>query len=158
MNHDRPYLPYRPCVGAFMLNKSNQLFVAARIDNLSENWQLPQGGIDEGECNENALYRELQEEIGTNKVEILEKLDRTLDYDLPANLIPKLWNGQYRGQRQTWYALRFMGEDGDINIQTPHPEFRQWRWIAPTALLDFCVEFKKDVYNILLSEFKKYYG
>lgn len=147
-------LPYRPCVGIMLLNAKGEVFVAKRIDSLAEAWQMPQGGIDEGENPRTAALRELGEEIGTQKAEIIAESTDWLHYDLPEHLVPKLWGGKYRGQTQKWFAMRFLGEDSDINIVTAHPEFSEWKWVAREALPDIIVSFKRDLYAKLVEEFK----
>ena len=146
-------LPYRPCVGLMLINKAGLVFAAKRIDTLAEAWQMPQGGIDEGEDPRQAALRELEEEIGTNKAEIIAESQQWLTYDLPAELVPKLWGGKYRGQKQKWFALRFTGEDGDINIATQHPEFCEWKWVPRETLPDLIVPFKRDLYQQIVTEF-----
>lgn len=147
-------LPYRDCVGAMLFNHDKQVFVAKRIDTVSEAWQMPQGGIDPGESPEATLMRELKEEIGTDKATILRQSRDWLAYDLPPELIGKLWGGRYRGQRQKWFALRFDGEDSDINLETKHPEFLAWQWIKMERLPDIIVPFKRKLYQQLVDEFK----
>ena len=136
-------LPYRQCVGIALFNKEGKVFVGERLDT-PEAWQMPQGGIDEGENAEDAFYREMLEEIGTDKAKILTIHDEKLKYDLPEHLLKKLWNGKYRGQEQTWIAAKFTGEDSDINI-TAHnfPEFSRWQWVHLSQILDLIVPFKK---------------
>ena len=140
-------LPYRANVGVMVLNKSGDVFVAQRLEHYANAWQMPQGGIDPGEAPAEAALRELEEETGINssKVVILSETQNWISYELPANLIPKLWNGQYRGQKQKWFLMRFLGEDTDIDIETEEPEFSAWKWIAPSALPDAIVPFKRDV-------------
>ena len=116
-------LPYRPCAGMMILNRKGQVFVGRRLDMVSEYWQMPQGGIDDGEAPLEAALRELEEEIGTRDVELIHSLDEWLTYDLPDDLIGKVWKGKYRGQKQKWFLFRYLGEDQDINIVTRHPEF-----------------------------------
>lgn len=147
------HLPYRPGVGIILLNKDKLVFVGQRIDQTSEAWQMPQGGIDEGEEPHIAALRELEEEIGTNKFEIIAESQRWLDYDLPDDLVRKLWRGKYRGQRQKWYVAQFTGRDEDINLETKHPEFQQWKWIEPKLLPELIVPFKIELYKKLLEEF-----
>ena len=131
---NRPFaaLPYRPGVGIFLLNAVGEVFVAQRIDTRQEAWQMPQGGIDDGETPRQAALREMAEEIGTNKAEILAESRHWLSYDLPPELVSKVWKGRYRGQKQKWFALRFLGEDSDIDLATPEPEFLSWRWLPNT--------------------------
>ena len=145
--------PYRPCVGIFLLNADNMLFAGRRIDNRAEAWQMPQGGIDLGETVMQACLREMGEEIGTQKATLLQEHDEWLHYDIPLPLADRLWHGQYRGQKQKWVALRFTGDNADINIDTEEPEFCEWRWIAPRALIDLAVPFKRDVYQTLMDSF-----
>ena len=147
-------LPYRPGVGIMLLNRHSQVFVGRRIDTRSEAWQMPQGGVDEGETSSQAVMRELLEETGTDNAEIIAESKGWFQYDLPDYLIPKLWNGKYRGQRQKWFALRFMGSDACINIHTEHAEFMQWRWATVEELLDIIVPFKRKLYIGVLEEFK----
>ena len=146
-------LPYRPCVGIMLLNRRGQAFVARRIDMPSEAWQMPQGGIDDGETPQVAALRELREEVGTDKAEILAESRDWHDYDLPAELIGKLWGGRYRGQRQKWFAMRFTGSDDDINIDTEFPEFLDWKWAALERLPSLIVPFKRHLYELLVAEF-----
>jgi putative (di)nucleoside polyphosphate hydrolase len=146
-------LPYRPCVGIMLLNARGQAFVARRIDMPSEAWQMPQGGIDEGETPAQAVVRELREEVGTDKAEIIAESDHWLDYDLPAELVGKLWGGRYRGQRQKWFAMRFTGIDADINIATEIPEFLDWKWAEIDRLPSLIVPFKRQLYERVVAEF-----
>lgn len=135
-----------------LLNNDNQIFTAKRID-VSENaWQMPQGGIDDNENPIDAALRELKEEIGTNHVKLLAETDQWLTYDFPESLGPRLWNGQYRGQRQKWFAFRFLGQDSDINLETKTPEFTDWRWTHVNDLLDYVIDFKKETYRALIQE------
>lgn len=152
---NRPYaaLPYRPGVGIFLLNAAGEVFVAQRIDTRQEAWQMPQGGIDDGETPRQAALREMAEEIGTNKAEILAESRHWLSYDLPPELVSKVWKGRYRGQKQKWFALRFLGEDSDIDLATPDPEFLSWRWLAADRLPDLIVPFKRTLYRDVLAEF-----
>jgi len=152
---DVEHLPYRDCVGLMVLNKYGDVFVARRIDTVVEAWQMPQGGIDEGEDAKTAALRELEEEIGTNKVEVISTCDDWFYYDLPEHLVSKLWGGKYRGQRQKWFLLQFTGDDGDINIETQHPEFSEWRWDDPQNLPSVVIPFKRDIYVMLLDVFSR---
>ena len=149
-------LPYRSNVGIMMVNEKGYVFVGQRLDNNQNAWQMPQGGIDAGEDPETAAYRELLEETGVKKQDIrfLASSSQWLSYDLPEDLIPILWNGKFRGQKQKWFLFKFLGEDGDINIATEHPEFSKWKWIPKENLLKEIVPFKKSVYENVLKEFK----
>lgn len=149
-------LPYRPCAGIMLSNTDGRIFVGRRIDNTeSEAWQMPQGGIDEGEDPRDAALRELYEETGVeaSKVEIIAQSKEELFYDLPEELIGKLWKGKWRGQRQTWFLMRFKGTDSDINIATEHAEFSHWQWVEPQQLPQLIVPFKKRLYEMILAEF-----
>lgn len=146
-------LPYRPGVGMLVLNEHNHVFVGKRIDSTSEAWQMPQGGIDENEDPRIAALRELKEEIGTDKVEIVKESNGWLHYDLPEEIIPKVWGGKFRGQRQKWFVIRFTGNDEDINVNTAEPEFSEWLWAQPSKLPDLIVPFKRDLYQNILKEF-----
>ena len=149
-------LPYRSNVGIMMVNEKGDVFVGQRLDNNQNAWQMPQGGIDAGEDPETAAYRELLEETGVKKQDIrfVASSSQWLSYDLPEDLIPILWNGKFRGQKQKWFLFKFLGEDGDINIATKHPEFSKWKWISKENLLKEIVPFKKSVYENVLKEFK----
>ena len=151
-------LPYRPNVGVMVINGSGDVFVAQRLEHYADAWQMPQGGINPGEDARVAALRELEEETGitASKVTILAETDGWIAYELPADLIAKLWNGQYRGQEQKWFLMRFLGEDADINIETEEPEFSAWKWIAPSALPDAIVPFKRDVYLAVLNAFQEH--
>lgn len=153
----KPYLerPYRPCVGICLVNDDGLIFAGKRIDNRSEAWQMPQGGIDEGEDAVTACFREMAEEIGTDNAELLAEYPDWLDYDIPEPLANKLWHGTYRGQSQKWMLLRYRGADSDINIETDIPEFESWQWMAPEQLVQLAVPFKKEVYQALMAEFSK---
>ncbi len=146
-------LPYRPCVGIMLIDRGGRVFVAQRIDTPGEAWQMPQGGIDEGESPRHAALRELHEEIGTAKAEVLAESRDWWHYDLPAKLVPRLWDGRYRGQEQKWFALRFLGTDADIDIATETPEFRAWRWAEMAELPDIIVPFKRQIYRQVIAEF-----
>lgn len=147
-------LPYRPCVGLMLINAEGKVFVGRRIDQTVEGWQMPQGGIDKGETPEQAALRELKEEIGTDKAQIVRSLDGWLNYNLPPHLIGVALHGKYRGQTQKWFALRFLGEDGDINLVTHEPEFAAWRWVSMDELLGLIVPFKRDTYRKVVAAFK----
>ncbi len=151
---DKSDLKYRPCVGIALFNDAGEIFVGERIDTLGA-WQMPQGGIDAGEDIYAAAMRELQEEIGTDKATIIKIADKKIRYDLPDHLIEKLWDKKYRGQEQTWVALRFTGEDSDINLNAfDPPEFRAWKWVEISQILDFIVPFKREIYREVIEMFK----
>ncbi|WP_085909855.1 RNA pyrophosphohydrolase [Kiloniella majae] len=149
-------LPYRPCVGIMLLNQDNNVFVAQRIDNPGEAWQMPQGGIDEGEDPMTAALRELEEETGTAQASLIAESRDWYAYDLPRDLVPKIWKGRYRGQKQKWFVFRFEGQDTDINIETEIPEFSDWKWVEMKSLPDLIVPFKKKLYQQLVEEFIQY--
>ena len=146
---------YRPAVGVMLLNRAGEVFVARRIDMLTmPAWQMPQGGIDPGETPMQAALRELKEEIGTDKAEILGESRMWLKYDLPVELAGGVWGGRYCGQRQKWFAMRFTGNDKDIDLATDHPEFDVWKWIRPERLPEMIVPFKRQLYLDVLAEFR----
>ncbi len=147
-------LPYRPCVGVMLFNAEGSVFVGKRIDQTVEGWQMPQGGIDEGESPAEAALRELEEETGTRNAKILREMDEWLAYDLPAHLVGIALHGRYRGQRQKWIAMRFLGKDSEINVATPEPEFAQWKWLAIEALPRLIVPFKRDTYAKVIASFQ----
>lgn len=148
-------LPYRPCVGMMVVNMEGKVFVGQRLDSKVEAWQMPQGGIDKGEDPREAAFRELAEETGVNEqlVKVIAQSKEEHFYDLPDDLIGQIWGGKYRGQRQTWFLMRFLGTDSDVDIATRHQEFRDWRWVKPTDLPDLIVPFKKKLYRDILQEF-----
>ena len=151
-------LPYRAAVGVMLLNADGQVFVGQRLDNALDAWQMPQGGLDKGESAEEGALRELEEETGIARrhVEIVACASRQLDYDLPEDLQGKVWGGKYRGQRQTWFLARFLGSDADVNIATPDPEFRAWKWADPAELPAMIVPFKQELYRAVLDEFAEH--
>ena len=148
-------LPYRPAAAVMLLNADNKVFVAQRIDNAADAWQMPQGGLDVGEDPQVGALRELEEETGIapHLVEILAKAPEELLYDLPPELLGKIWGGKYRGQSQHWYAARFLGRDDDINLETAEPEFRAWKWVDASELVDLIVPFKRELYGRVVEAF-----
>ena len=148
-------LPLRSGVGIVVLNKQNKVFVARRIDNPKNFWQMPQGGVDEGENFLNAAYRELEEETSIKKVELIQELEGTITYELPDRLLGIIWKGKYRGQKQKWFLMRFNGEDNEINIKTKNPEFLDWKWIKIDQLTEVVVDFKLHVYKEVKEKVKK---
>jgi putative (di)nucleoside polyphosphate hydrolase len=147
-------LPYRPCVGLMLFNRHGQVFVGKRIDQTVEGWQMPQGGIDDGEAPAEAVLRELKEETGTDKAEVIGEMENWLTYDLPAHLVGIAFHGKYRGQRQKWFALRFLGQDSDIDLHTHQPEFAEWKWVDMAALPGLIVPFKRDTYAAVIAAFR----
>ena len=164
MNHQGPFmtpdeieqLPYRPCVGVMLANPRGHIFVGQRLDRDTDAWQMPQGGVDPGEKTLDAALRELWEETGvTEKLVTLEAESRALiRYDLPHDIVPKIWKGRFRGQEQKWFLFRFHGTDEDINIKTAHPEFSAWKWMPRDQLVASIVPFKAEVYARVLEEFE----
>lgn len=148
--------PYRPCVGILLLNADGEVFVGNRIDVEGDHWQMPQGGIDEGETAEQAALREIFEETGVapDKVEIVRVSDNWFAYDLPRHLSWRIWGGRFRGQTQRWVAMRFLGADDDIDLAAHKAEFADWRWVSPAALPALIVPFKRDTYARVLEEFR----
>ena len=147
-------LPYRPAVGVMLLNRQGEVFVGKRIDQTVEGWQMPQGGIDEGEDPPQAALRELKEEAGTAKAIIIAEMDEWITYDLPSHLVGIAFHGRYRGQRQKWFALRFTGEDSDINLYAHEPEFSTWKWLDLEELPRVIVPFKRDSYAKVIAAFR----
>jgi len=150
--NNKQELPLRIGVGIILLNNENKVFVGRRIDNPDNSWQMPQGGADKDENFFDAAKRELEEETGIKSVKLIKEIDQWLEYDLPKNLLGKIWNGKYRGQRQKWYIMKFLGENEEINIKTKNPEFLDWKWIDPTLLPNIAVRFKVDLYKKLEKE------
>jgi len=148
-------LPYRKCVGVMLVNQEGRVFVGQRIDTDAPAWQMPQGGIDPGETPQEAGLRELREETGLSpqKVRIEAETRNWVRYDLPHDIVPRIWKGRFKGQQQKWFLVRFLGDDGDIDIDTDHPEFSQWRWLDPSDLPARIVPFKRAVYEAVLTEF-----
>ena len=149
-------LPYRKCVGVVLANADGQVFVGQRIDAEVDAWQMPQGGIDKGEKPRDAALRELWEEtgVGSDIVEVVGETDDWIAYDLPHEIVPRIWKGRYKGQKQRWFLLRFLGADTDVNIATEHPEFSEWRWLGADEVLASIVPFKREVYAKVLAAFR----
>ena len=145
-------LPFRTGVGIIVLNKQNKIFVGKRKDNPGDKWQMPQGGVDEGEDYITAMRRELLEETGIQNIEIIKEIEKVYQYELPKNLVGIIWKGKYRGQKQKWFITRFLGDEKEINLNTKHAEFVDWKWIEPKLLPEVIVNFKKDLYLNLLRE------
>jgi len=148
-------LPLRSGVGIVVLNRENKIFVAKRIDNPKNFWQMPQGGVDKDEDFYTAALRELKEETSIVSVKPIKKIEENLTYILPDDLIGIIWKGKYKGQTQKWFIMRFIGDDSEINIKTKHPEFLDWQWIDPENLTEIAVNFKLELYKKLKSEIKK---
>lgn len=156
-------LPYRPNVGVVVLNRRGEIFAGKRLDNPGDAWQMPQGGVDKGEAARDAAFRELTEETGiaADRVTMLAETAEPIAYDLPADLIPTIWGGRFRGQKQHWYLMRFLGDDAEVNIDGADgepPEFSEWRWLAPDVLIEKIVPFKRGVYQAVLGEFSNQIG
>ena len=149
-------LPLRLGVGAVVLNKKNQVFVGKRKDNPIDKWQMPQGGVNTGENLIDAMKRELHEETSIQNIKILNEIDGWFEYELPKNLLGKIWKGRYRGQKQKWFVVKFLGNDGEINLQTDKPEFIEWRWIDIENLPNVIVDFKRKVYEQLLPKIRNF--
>ena len=148
-------LPLRSGVGIVVLNKENLVLIAKRIDNPKNSWQMPQGGVDEGEDFLKAAYRELEEETSIKNVELIKELDGTTTYELPDHLLGIIWKGKYKGQKQKWFLMRFTGEEQEINIKTKNPEFLQWKWIELEQITKFVVDFKLQVYKEIQEKVRK---
>ena len=151
-------LPYRPCAGVMLANRAGRVFVGQRLDSSADAWQMPQGGIDPGESAEEAAIRELGEETGVHGglVDIIARSRTEHYYDLPDDLMGRMWGGKYRGQRQYWFLMRFLGDDGDVDIQTRHQEFRAWRWAELDDLERLIVPFKRTLYHAVVEEFRPF--
>ena len=147
-------LPLRIGVGAIVLNNKNQIFVGKRKDNPINKWQMPQGGVNNGEKLIDAMKRELEEETGIRSIEILKEIDGWQEYELPSNLLGKIWRGKFRGQKQKWFVVKFLGNDKEINLEKDKPEFIEWQWIDIDSLPGVIVDFKKKVYENLLPKIK----
>jgi putative (di)nucleoside polyphosphate hydrolase len=146
---------YRKCVGMMILNNNKKILVGRRLDHPSGYWQMPQGGIDENENPKEAVWREMMEEIGTNKAELIKISNQWINYDIPSETLKTLpWGDIYIGQTQKWFAFLFLGEDNDINVGTDNPEFSEWKWTRMDSIVDSIVPFKRDVYAKILEEFK----
>ena len=148
-------LPLRNGVGVIILNKNNQVFVAKRKDNPVDRWQMPQGGVNLGESYLSAMKRELFEETSIKNIELLKEIDGFFEYELPDNLVGVIWKGKFRGQKQKWFIVKFIGNEKEINLKTKYPEFIDWKWIAPDELPNVIVDFKKNLYLSLLVKLKK---
>ncbi len=151
-------LPMRQGVGIILLNQKNEVFVGKRRDNPIDKWQMPQGGIDYRETPLEAMKRELVEETSITNIKILKELENWLEYELPPDLLGKIWKGKFRGQKQKWFIVKFIGDEKEINLKTKHPEFIEWKWIDYNVLPDVIVDFKKEVYKKLKLEIKNYFG
>ncbi len=153
-------LPYRPCVGIMLLNPAGRVFAGQRIDNPAPAWQMPQGGIDPGEAPRDAALRELGEETGipAEAVEVVAEAPDWLTYDLPHELVPRIWKGRFRGQKQRWFLMRFLGPDSLVDIATATPEFREWAWVEPRELPERIVPFKREIYRSVLEAFRAHLG
>ena len=148
-------LPLRNGVGIIVLNNKNKVFVAKRIDNPKDFWQMPQGGVDDGEDFIQAAYRELEEETSIKNVDLIQELEDSIIYELPDHLLGLIWKGKYRGQKQKWFVMRFTGDDSEINIKTKKPEFLDWKWIEIDQITNVVVDFKLNVYKELKAQLKK---
>ena len=148
-------LPLRIGVGAIVFNEKNKIFVGKRKDNPVDKWQMPQGGVNKNEKLVDAMMRELYEETSIRNVKIIKEFDYWLEYELPDNLLGIIWKGKFRGQKQKWFIVRFIGKENEINLKTEHPEFIEWKWVDMNDLPNIIVEFKKEVYKKILSELKK---
>ena len=155
MVKDSTKLPFRRGVGIVLLNKDNKVFVAKRIDNQKNFWQMPQGGVNKNENYLVAAYRELEEETSIKNVKLIKELDGLVAYNLPKNLLGIIWKGKYRGQEQKWFVMKFLGNENEINIKTKYPEFCKWKWIELDNITDLVVDFKLNVYEVVKKKVKK---
>ena len=155
MKKEYENLPYRSGVGIVVLNKENKVFVARRIDNPKNFWQMPQGGVDKNENYLNAALRELEEETSIKSVELIKELDGLITYNLPDHLLGIIWKGRYKGQTQKWFLMRFVGSDNEINIKTKHPEFLEWKWVDLKEITELVVSFKLELYKEVQSKVQK---
>ena len=155
MKKEYENLPYRSGVGIVVLNKENKVFVARRIDNPKNFWQMPQGGVDKNENYLNAALRELEEETSIKSVELIKELDGLITYDLPDHLLGVIWKGRYKGQTQKWFLMRFVGSDNEINIKTKYPEFLEWKWVDLKEITELVVSFKLELYKKVQSKVQK---
>ena len=149
-------LPMRQGVGIIVLNQKNEVFVGKRKDNPIDKWQMPQGGININETPFNAMIRELKEETSITKIKVLKEIEHWLEYELPPNLLGKIWKGKFRGQKQKWFIVKFIGDESEINLNTEHPEFIEWKWLDYNLLPEVIVDFKKEVYKKLKNELKNF--
>ncbi len=149
-------LPMRTGVGIVVLNNQNKVFVGKRKDNPVDKWQMPQGGVDDGEDYLSAMKRELFEETSIKSIEVLEEIERFFEYELPKNLVCIIWNVKFRGQKQKWFITKFVGKEKEINLKTKNPEFIEWKWILPEELPNVIVDFKKNIYLDLLKDIKRF--
>ena len=148
-------LPLRTGVGIILLNKENKVFVGKRIDNPKKFWQMPQGGVNKGEDFLTAAYRELKEETNIKSIKLVKELEELITYELPPYLLGIIWKGKYKGQKQKWFVMKFIGDDSEINIKTKHPEFLEWKWIELNHITDIVVDFKLNVYKKVKEKVKK---
>ena len=149
-------LPLRTGVGVIVLNNNNKVFVGKRKDNPIDKWQMPQGGVDQNESYLNAMRRELLEETSIKSIKIIKEINQILKYELPENLLGIIWKGKYRGQKQKWFIVKFLGDDNEINLNTKNPEFIEWKWVEIDKLTEIIVDFKKEVYKKLVVEIKNF--
>ena len=155
MNKKFSDLPLRTGVGIIVLNQDNKVFVARRIDNAKNFWQMPQGGVDKGEDFLKAAYRELEEETSIKSVKLIQELEGTITYELPDHLLGIIWRGKYKGQKQKWFLMKFTGDENEINIKTKSPEFLEWKWVDLNQITELVVDFKLHVYKELKEKVKK---